>query len=270
MLSRISSPAPSMHALGPNVMMSTSTEPLTGLQPPLYECVRPFDPQDGNARIFAPVSYSLVRRAQLVPVVHSEVLSLAHWFPVCWLMRDTDATLVVVRTLRGDGTGQPAGSPDLMASLPLALRAYPFVVGTAAAGKQYFLDATIPDAPSDIGAPIMTPAGKAGPGAQLKLQAQAAFDQALPLSQAMTDHLIANDLLERWPLGFDIDGEHIKVDDLFVLKPSELASEKMHKFIESFGVIAATFLGAHRISLFRAGILVQSAKRRAATTAPVQ
>jgi hypothetical protein len=251
------------------VIMSTSTASLTGLQSSIYACVRPFDPQDGNARIFAPVSYSLVRHAQLVPIVHSEVLSLARWFPVCWLMPDTVATAVVVRTLRSDGTGQPAGSPDSMASLPLALRAYPFVVG-AAAGEQHFLDATIPDAPSDIGAPIMSPAGKAGPGAQLKLQAQAAFDQALPLSQAMTDHLVANDLLERWPLDFDIDGEQVKVDDLFVLKSSELASEKMHQFIESFGVIAATFLGAHRISLFRAGILVQSAKRRAATIAPVQ
>jgi hypothetical protein len=270
-LSWISFPAVSMRR-DPELqaMTSISTAPPAGQQALLYEHVRPFDVADGDMRIFAPISYPRVRNVQLVPVVHSEALTLAHWFPICWLMRDGQATLVALRTLRCDGSGQPAGSPEQMASLPLALRAYPFVVGGLVDDAEQFFDAAIADAPSDIGAPIMTPAGKAGPGAQMKLQARAAFDQALPASQAMTDFLVANELLEPWPLDFDIDGEQVKVRDLFVLKASALASEPMHRFIADFGSIAATFLGAHRISLYRAGILVQSAKRSTAPAALVQ
>src|SRR5438552_1720936 len=159
-------------------MTHTAPEPLTGLRASLYESVRPFDPRDGSMRIFAPVSYSLVRSAQFVPVVHVEAFSIAHWFPLCWLKRDGHTTLVALRTLRSNGSGQPPGSPGAAASLPLALRAYPFVVG-AGGDDQHFVDAAIPDSPSDVGAPIMTEAGKAGPGAQLKLQALAAFDHAL-------------------------------------------------------------------------------------------
>lgn len=250
-------------------MISASSAPLAGTLPLLYEHVRPFDVADGDTRIFAPVSYPLVRTAQLVPVVHSEALTLAHWFPICWLMRDGQTTLVALRTLRGDGSGQPAGSPQQMASLPLALRAYPFVVGSVMDDEQ-FLDAAIPDTPSDVGAPIMTPTGKTGPGAQMKLQARGAFDHALPASQAMTDFLVANDLLEPWPLDFDVDGERMVVNDLFVLKAAALGTDAIHRFIADFGSTAATFLGAHRISLYRAGILVQSAKREAAPAAPVQ
>ena len=243
-------------------MTPTSLEPLTGLRASLYEAIRPFEPQDGSMRIFAPASYSLVRHAQLVPVVHIEAFSLAHWFPLCWLKRDGCTTLVTLRTLRSDGSGQPAGSPDTAASLPLALRAYPFVVG-AGGGDRHFLDAAIPDQPSDVGAPIMTQAGKAGPGAQLKMQALAAFDHALAVSQAMTDTLVESDLLEAWPLDFDVDGERVVVDDMFVLKASELTSVRMFQFIEKYGSAAAAFLGAHRISLFRAGSLVQAARRTA-------
>ena len=250
-------------------MTHTSPRPLTGLSASLYEAVRPFDPQDGSMRIFAPVSYSLVRCTQFVPVVHIEAFSLAHWFPLCWLKRDGCTTLVALRTLRSDGSGQPAGSPDAAASLPLAMRAYPFVVGTGGE-SQHFLDAAIPDSPSDVGAPIMTQGGNAGLGAQLKLQALAAFDHALPASQAMTDSLVENDLLEPWPLDFDVDGEQIVVNDLFVLKSSELTSARMFQFIEKFGAAAAAFLGAHRISLFRAGTLVQAAKRGAPIAMPAQ
>lgn len=247
--------------------MSISPEP-TRLHASLYETIRPFNPQDGSMRIFAPVSYSLVRCTQLVPIVHIEAFSLAHWFPLCWLKRDGQTTLVALRTLRHDGSGQPAGSPGAAASLPLALRAYPFVVGIGGEDK-HFLDAAIADSPSDVGAPIMTHAGKAGPGAQLKLQALAAFDHALPASQAMTNCLVEGDLLEPWPLAFDIDGESVGVNDLLVLKSSQLTSPRMFQFIEKFGSAAATLLGAHRISLFRAGTLVQSAKRPAPISVPV-
>jgi hypothetical protein len=238
------------------------TAPLAGLKPPLYGKYRPFGPGDGNTRIFAPISYALVRQAQIVPVVHIEALSLAHWFPICWQMTDGPAVLVALRTLRCDGARQPSGSPAAAASLPLALRAYPFVVGAGdnADSDTHFLENPIPDQPSDIGAPIMTPAGKASPGARLKLQALGAFNHALPLTQAMTEGLLHHDLLESWPLEFNVGGERLAVPNLFVVKPGEFSSPRMFRFIETYGQAAAIFLGAHRISLFRAGILVQAAK----------
>src|SRR6185369_2199867 len=103
--------------------------PLAGPQPSLYENYRPLELSDGDKRIFAPIAYPQVRRAQLVPIVHIEALNLAAWFPICWQIKETSAVLVVLRSLLRDGSRQPSGSPELPASLPLALRAYPFVVG---------------------------------------------------------------------------------------------------------------------------------------------
>ena len=116
----------------------------------------------------------------------------------------------------------------------------------------------------------MTPAGKAGPGARLKLQALAAFNNALPLSRAMTDELARNNLFEDWPLEFDIGGERVTVPDLFVVQPGKFSSPKMFQFIQTFGPAAATFLSAHRISLFRVGVLVQSVRGAATGAAMVQ
>jgi hypothetical protein len=243
-------------------MISMPTISLTGLTPSLYENARAFQASDGNTRIFAPVSYSTVRNAQIVPIVHVEALTLAHWFPVCWQITNGLPVMVVLRTLKADGSNQPQGSPDNMASLPLALRAYPFVVGAADAGEErHLFDDAIPDQPSDIGAPIMTSAGVAGAGAKLKMQAKAAFNHALPLTTAMTVDLVRNNLLQPWPLEFDVGGEMLTVNDLFVVKTDEFSSPKMLKFIEAFGPTAGMFLGAHRISLFRAGILVRAASR---------
>lgn len=239
------------------------TAPLAGLTPSLYEAFRPFNPDDGETRIFAPVSYAIVRHAQIVPIVHIEALNLAHWFPICWQITDGPATLVALRTLYTDGSRQPQGSPASMASLPLALRAYPFVVGGGDADDEkdtHLIEAAIPDRPTDIGSPIMLPNGRATPGTKMKLQAVAAFNSAFSQTAAMTDHLQREDLLEPWPLDFDVAGGRLSVPNLHVVKPSEFNSSRLFRIIETHGPSAATFLGAHRISLFRAGVLVQAAR----------
>lgn len=239
------------------------TVPFAGLTPPIYEALRPFNPGDGETRIFAPVSYALVRQAQIVPIVHIEALNLAHWFPVCWQMKDKTATLVALRTLHRDGSSQPPGSPASMTSLPLVLRAYPFVVGGGDAGGEqdaHLIETAIPDEPTDIGSPIMLPSGRATPGTKLKLQAVAAFNGALPQTIAITEELQRHGLLEPWPLSFDVAGQSIIVPDLHVVKPSEFASPRIFRIIEAHGPSVATFLGAHRISLFRAGVLYQTAR----------
>ncbi len=241
-------------------MQMPATAPVK-TQPPLYDNVRAFNRSDGDMRIFSPVSYARVRNAQIVPAVHTEALSLAHWYPVCWQRDGEAATLVALRTLRNDGSCQPAGSNSLVA-MPLALRAYPFVVGAEQPEGNDLIETDISDEPSDIGAPMMTVGGTASAGSLLKLRAKAAFDEALPLTQAMTDALVTGDLLEPWPLDFDIGGEKIGVVSLSVIKAHAISSPGMFQFIERFGPAAAVFLGAHRISLFRAGILFQAANSK--------
>jgi hypothetical protein len=230
---------------------------------PLYENYRPFRPSDGDVRIFAPASYPVVREAQFVPIVHIEAIALAEWFPICWQIVDGRSTLVALRTLCQDGTHQPSGSPGQPSSLPMMLKAYPFVVGLSSEGNdegQYHLvEAAIPDKPSDVGAPILTPTGKAGAGTKLKLQAVSAFNDALPLTKAMTDALAENDLFEPWPLEFEVSGRTLTVKDLFIVRQSEFGSTSIFQFVKKFGPAGANFLGAHRISLFRAGVLVRSA-----------
>jgi hypothetical protein len=230
---------------------------------PLYESYRPFRPSDGDVRIFAPASYPVVREAQLVPIVHIEAFALAEWFPICWQIVDGQPTLVALRTLCQDGSHQPHGSPAQPSSLPLVLKAYPFVVGLSSEGKEeghyHLVEAPIPDKPSDVGAPILTPTGKAGAGTSLKLHAVSAFNDALPLTKAMTGALAENDLFEPWPLEFDVSGRTLTVKNLFIVRQSEFGSTSIFQFVKTFGPAGASFLGAHRISLFRAGVLVRAA-----------
>jgi hypothetical protein len=50
------------------------------------------------------------------------------------------------------------------------------------------------------------------------------------------------------------------VESMLVVRPSEFPSAKIFRFIQKFGPAGASFLGGHRISLFRAGSLFQAAK----------
>jgi hypothetical protein len=246
--------------------MQTSTSGQFKL--PLYQKYRILSASNGDMRIFAPISYPVVRQAQIVPIVHIEAFALASWFPICWQVSKQQPILVVLRTLWNDGSYQPSGSPENPASLPLALRAYPFVVGVTNEMNdqdKFLLEEAIPDKPSDIGAPILTPTGKAGRGTKLRLRAVAAFNEALALTHAMTDELSKCELFEPWPLEFDIAAQTLVVKDLFIVRQSEFNSSKLFRFIKEFGPAGASFLGAHRISLFRAGALVEAAQPAASS-----
>lgn len=233
----------------------------------LYEKCGPLTAAHGDMRIFAPIAYPKVRHAQIVPIVHIEAFALASWFPICWHVREPRPTLVVLRSLQRDGSCQPPGSPDTATSLPLALRAYPFAVGAMngeAAQRKLLIADAIPDQPTDVGAPIMTPEGQAGRGAQMRLRAVAAFIEAAEFTDGMTEDLCKNDLLEPWRLEFDVGSRPIVVPDLLVVRAGDFNTPKIFRFIRNFGSVAASFLGAHRISLYRAGILVQAARSAAA------
>lgn len=227
----------------------------------LYNRCAPLTPSQGKTRIYAPVAYAAVRNARAVPIVHIESFSVAAWFPICWKVAQPRPILIVLRTLWEDGSHQPPGSPAVPASLPLALRAYPFVVdaGGGDSDTEILIDETIPDQPSDIGATILTADGKPTRGTEMKLRAASAFKSALPLTEEMSDELSCGDLLEPWPLRMECDG--IKtVDDMLIVRQSEFQSAKIFRFVQKFGPAGATLLGAHRISLFRAGNLFQTAK----------
>ena len=243
--------------------MSVQTTAQTPLSAVLYSNSRVLHPNDGHMRIFAPISYATVRRAQLVPLVHSEAFTVASWFPICWQIKADQPVLVALRTLKADGSSQPAGSPGFPASLPLALRAYPFVVGLNKPiedPQHVLIDDTIPDEPSNVGAPILTPDGSFGSGATLKLNAVTAFNEALAFTQILGEELALQNLLEPWPLHFQIGQASISVGDLFIVRQSEFGGLALYRFIKNLGVEAASLLGAHRLSLFRAGALLQAAK----------
>ena len=232
-------------------------------QLPLYQNYDRLSVRTGDRRIFAPISYPVVRQAQIVPIVHIEAFAMASWFPICWQIRKQQPCLVVLRSLWNDGSCQPPGSPEYPASLPLALSAYPFVVGVTDEMNNQdkcLLEEAIPDKPSDVGAPILTPTGKAGRGTRLRLKAVAAFNEALALTQAMTDELFKRELFEPWPLEFEIAAQALVVKDLFIVRQSGFNSSALFRFVNEFGATGANFLGAHRISLFRAGALFQAAQ----------
>src|SRR5262245_47701944 len=75
-------------------------------------------------RIYAPHAYPPVRDLAVVPIVHSECMTLASWFPVVWRRGKAGVELVTVRALLDD---QRAQLPAARRLLPLRLHAYPFV-----------------------------------------------------------------------------------------------------------------------------------------------
>ena len=244
---------------------------MVSVHPQLYKNVELLCAAHGGMRIYSPISYETVRQVQIVPIVHIEALALAAWFPICWQAQPERPALVVLRTLRADGSSQPAGSPDNMTSLPLVLRAYPFAVtppGESAGPDARYIEDTSADRPTDIGAAIFLPDGRPGRGAQMRLRAVTAYLEAQQLSEQMTDALSSQDLLEPWPLEFKVGAEQLRVDNMLIVRQAAFGQPPIVNFLKQFGPAGALFLGAHRISLFRAGNLVQTAQQRAAAPSP--
>jgi SapC len=217
----------------------------------------------GGSRIFAQVAYRTVREAQTCPVVHTEGLKLAALYPICWLAGGRRPALIALRSLRTDGAGYPPGIAAIPSALPLALQAYPFVVGRDAVrgdGAGIMLDNVIADEPTDVGAPILTPQGKLTRGAEVRLQAAAAFTNGLEFTEALTDALVAEECLERWQIDPAALPQEASVPDLLVIAPAEKVAARLFQVVHRLGASAGTFISVHRISLFRISVLVQAAK----------
>jgi SapC len=211
-------------------------------------------------RIYAPLSYAPVRNAAVVPIVHSECLMLASWFPLVWRRRQTKIEFVAIRGLLNDQRAQP---PAARALLPLLLHAYPFVfdpdqpLGT---DTRKMLDNVFADAPTDVGASITTVQHKLARATTSRFHILDRFASEAAVTTGIGNALADLDLFEPWPLKFDIDRNSLEIPDLMVIRPSAFESGQLARLLENYGMPCAQMLGLHRISLFRAGVLLAAAK----------
>ncbi len=234
--------------------------------PDLHDCPRRLTSGWGHSRIFAPEAYERVRNRQLVPIVHGEALTLAAWFPICWQMRSDDRpVLCVLRSLLPDGTGHPVRPSNASGALPAALRAFPVILTRAAdAAPEIWVDDVMADQPTDVGAPLLMSDGRLSRGAAQRVHTVMMLRQSIDRTESLTGSLHSEGLLEPWPLDFEVGpaGQRARFDDLLVMRGAALASTATIQLLRTFGVDAATFLTAHRISLFRIAVLIQAARAR--------
>ena len=209
-------------------------------------------------RIYAPVAYRVVRDTAVVPIVMGEAFRLASFFPVVWRRREGDFELVVVRGLMDENAAQPAGFRGIH---PLVLQAYPFVLGRQSdePGPR-LIDDAIADAPTDIGAPVTAPDGRPSLATTLRFRMLDLVERQLPATRALADALGAAELLQPWELTFDIEGEQIGIPDLFIARQDAFDSGAYCDIVGRHGPAAAELLALHRISLFRAGVVVAAAR----------
>lgn len=235
----------------------------------LYEAPQSLSAEWGHYRIFAPIAYRKVRASRLVPIVYTEVLSLARLFPTCWTISDDGAELCVLRSLLGDGIGLPGGIKSAAAVLPKALQAYPVVVPhEETSARPILIDCAIAEHPTDAGAPLMTADGR--PTRAMKTRARTAIDtgRALATTRALSRILKEGGLLEPWLLDFDLgNGCQVRIENLAVVSQARLSEPGIYRAIAAFGPEAALFLSAHRLSLFRISALLSAAKEAATSSA---
>ena len=211
----------------------------------LYESPRRLTSKWGHHRIFAPESYELVRTLQLVPIVHPEALRLA-----------------------AGGLGHPVKPTHAAGGLPLALRGFPVIAAApAGSGEEIWIDEVVADRPTDVGAPILMEDGRLSRGAVQRIQAVGKLRQAIDTTHRLTEALTRHRLLEPWPLDFELasGGRRIRFDDLMVVRPLTSPDSDLIEHLREFGIEAATFIAAHRISLFRISTLLQAARSAMAT-----
>jgi len=211
-------------------------------------------------RIYAPHAYAPVRDLAVVPIVHSECMTLASWFPVVWRRSKTGVELVTIRALLDDQRAQPPAARRL---LPLRLHAYPFVFDPTRpidAATPRMLDDVFADTPTNVGATITTTNHKTSRATTMRLAILDRIAGEAELTDAIGTALATRALLEPWPLRFDIEGQTIGIPDLLVVRASAFNDGSLAPVVSRLGVPGASLLGLHRISLFRAGLLLAAAK----------
>jgi SapC len=216
-------------------------------------------------RIYAPSAYERVRNIQTVPISLEEGLKFAGLLPLAWQRSSSAAAssslqLVVIRSLLPDGRGHLDILRGNLAMLPRILYAYPFAMSPRVAAN----DVTVPlfcddvaDEPLDIGAPVATNSGLPTRATHLRLRALAKFDQELQVTNTLTAALQEANLFEPWNLSFQAGNEQVGVKDLWIVARSAFETGRFGPILARFDAKAALFLGHHRLSLFRVGVLVR-------------
>ncbi len=238
----------------------------------LYERPVPLKGDVLKQRIFSPLAYVNVRNANVVGITAHEAPRYSAHFPIAWHKCDDRFELAVVRSLLDDGRGHPTASQSALTFLPALCRAYPFMyepAGKAEPGpgnipthhRSNFIDAAVADAPSDIGSPICYPDGRP---TKATAQRIALLDMAAPMFAETAEigrQLSELELFEAWPLRFEnVEGHTLDVPNLWIVKQDAIQTGALAPVMRRHGIIAADLIGLHRVSLFRAGILLANAK----------
>jgi SapC len=216
-------------------------------------------------RIFSPIAYAGVRRANIIAIAASEVSRFAANFPIAWRRRGDVYELVILRSLLADGRGHAPGAQKALGLLPVLARAYPFLYDPAhapqVAGRAKFVDAAIADEPSDIGAPICLIDGRPTKATAQRIGLLDAAAPSFAKAAAIARHLADADLFEAWPLRFDnVEGHDLEVGGLWIVKQDAVGTGAFAPLLRAHGVVAADLIGLHRLSLFRAGIMLALAR----------
>ena len=212
-------------------------------------------------RIYAPAAYAAVRDTAVVPVVHSEAYQLAPWFPLVWRSRGSECDFVAVRSLLHDQRTQP---PAARALLPLILHAYPFIFDPKippVADSARMLDDVFADNPTDVGASITTSGGKLSRATILRFRILDGLAREFPVTREIGRALAGLGVFEPWDLKFDIEGRSVAIPDLLIVHQGAFDTGIFSAVLEKFGAPAALVLGLHRVSIFRAGLLLAMARK---------
>ena len=239
----------------------------------MAECPQPLTGELMASRIYSPFAYPLPRRARIVPIVTIEAERLAAAFPVVWRRGINGPELVVLRTLLENGTGYAPGTDRTLALLPLILQAYPFVLSAteplALSDNRRMIDVAGADEPTDAGAAIAGPDGRLSRGTELRLRALEIFERDFQQTLTLGHRIEAMGLFEPWPLDFDLGGgRRCEIGELLVVSPKAFDTPRIATLLAASGIAAARLLGMHRLSLFRAGVLLAAARGARAATGP--
>lgn len=215
-------------------------------------------------RIFSPVAYAVVRNANVMAIAPVEAPRFAGHYPIAWRKRADRYELVVVRSLLVDGRGHAPGTQTTLTFIPLLARCYPFLYDTTRelqAGRPKHVDMAVADQPTDIGAPIALPDGRPSKATAQRIAQLDAAAPSFAQSIAIAAWLAKADLFEPWPLHFeDVEGETLDVPDLWIVRQNAVDTGALAPLMRAHGMIAADLVGLHRLSLYRAGMLLAQAR----------
>lgn len=238
------------------------------MSPMLAEDPRALTGELLTARIYSPFAYPLPRQTQIVPIVAAEAERLAGSFPLVWRRGEAGVQLVALRTLLPDGAGYAPGTDRVLSLLPLIFQAYPFLLGESGGETRRMVDVAVPDEPNDAGASITGADGRLSRGTELRLRALELYEWDRERTAAIGRALETRGLFEPWPLRFDLGhGRRCEILDLSIIAQKSFDTPALSPILAEFGVGAARLFGHHRLSLFRAGALLQAAQAAIAAVA---